>query len=324
MHWHTMINITVILTLRMMLSYSRIRFLKDFIVKGKGHLYTIKDAIDDLRHTGETDAPSLYIEEINALIKLEENSPRLERLKDFEQHKLSLGKEVSKRLNTELRSNGYRTIQRFSLYQHLAKAGTQAKKEISLFLRTNDESVIGEATLNDLISNNLYAVAKNPEGKPATIAHFVQLLNSLEAGEAVSDHAVEMKKFDCKNEFIGFLRSLKTKKQTQRALIADSPAPAALSIPDDACHYHPGEFRTLSVREMARIQSFPDWFELRSKVTTGGQMRKFEVPQYTQVGNAVPPLLGKAIGKVVSNILRAVDELPAQHQDAKAAVEHSM
>ncbi|KKM26106.1 hypothetical protein LCGC14_1588130 [marine sediment metagenome] len=52
----------------------------------------------------------------------------------------------------------------------------------------------------------------------------------------------------------------------------------------------------LIVREMARIQSFPDQFEFRSKVTTGGQMRKFEVPQYTQVGNAVPPLLGQKLG----------------------------
>ena len=54
---------------------------------------------------------------------------------------------------------------------------------------------------------------------------------------------------------------------------------------------------------MARFQSFPDSFEFRSKVTTGGKMRRFEVPQYTQVGNAVPPLLGRALGLVVKNIL---------------------
>lgn len=54
---------------------------------------------------------------------------------------------------------------------------------------------------------------------------------------------------------------------------------------------------------MARIQSFPDWYEIRSKVTTGGKMRRFEVPQYTQIGNAVPPLLGFALGKVCARIL---------------------
>ena len=84
-------------------------------------------------------------------------------------------------------------------------------------------------------------------------------------------------------------------KQTQKALVANQPAPAALSIPDDACHYC--DLRTLTVREMARVQSFPDNFKFLSKVTTGGQMRKFEVPQYTQVGNAVPPLLGYALGQ---------------------------
>ena len=98
---------------------------------------------------------------------------------------------------------------------------------------------------------------------------------------------------------------LYTKKQTQRALQADLPAPAALSIPDDACHYHEAveTQRTLTVREMARIQSFPDWYEIKSKVTTGGQMRKFELPQYTQIGNAVPPLLGLALGKVCKKII---------------------
>ena len=99
---------------------------------------------------------------------------------------------------------------------------------------------------------------------------------------------------------MNILKKHPTKKQTQRALAPNLPAPAALSIPDDACHYHRDEIRTLTVREMARIQSFPDNFEFRSKVTTGGQMRRFEVPQYTQVGNAVPPLLGRKLGQIIS------------------------
>ena len=89
-------------------------------------------------------------------------------------------------------------------------------------------------------------------------------------------------------------------------MIAIQPAPAALSIPDDACHYHKNESRTLTVREMARIQSFPDNFVFRSKVTTGGKMRRFEVPQYTQVGNAVPPLLGRALGLSIKALLHKI------------------
>lgn len=100
--------------------------------------------------------------------------------------------------------------------------------------------------------------------------------------------------FKEKQDFILYLDELRTKKRTQKALLDNNPAPAALSIPDDVCHY--SELRTLTVREMARIQSFPDNFMFLSKVTTGGDMRKFEVPQYTQVGNAVPPILGYTLG----------------------------
>lgn len=107
-----------------------------------------------------------------------------------------------------------------------------------------------------------------------------------------------------KRGLIEYLAGLSTKKFSQRALKRNVPAPAALSIPDDVSHY--SEPRTLSVREMARIQSFPDAFEFRGIVTTGGLRRRYQVPQYTQIGNAVPPLLGNALGKVVNSIL---DEL---------------
>ncbi|MGF1842294.1 DNA (cytosine-5-)-methyltransferase [Vibrio clamense] len=113
----------------------------------------------------------------------------------------------------------------------------------------------------------------------------------------------ELLPFLTKQLFIEYLRAHPTKKQTQKALVANAQAPAALSIPDDACHYDEHELRVLTVREMARIQSFPDNFVFRSKVTTGGQMRKFEVPQYTQVGNAVPPLLGVKLGYTINKIL---------------------
>ncbi|WP_409416312.1 DNA cytosine methyltransferase [Flavobacterium sp. PS2] len=103
------------------------------------------------------------------------------------------------------------------------------------------------------------------------------------------------------------MKSIPTKKHSQRALKEFGPAPAQLTVPDDLCHYHSEQPRTLTVREMARFQSFPDWFEFRSKVTTGGKMRKFQVPQYTQVGNAVPPLLAKSLGEVLKKQLKLIE-----------------
>lgn len=62
---------------------------------------------------------------------------------------------------------------------------------------------------------------------------------------------------------------------------------------DGYMYIHPTENRTLSVREAARIQSFPDNFEF-----VGNQQET-----YVQVGNAVPPLLGKAIGESLMKYL---------------------
>lgn len=114
------------------------------------------------------------------------------------------------------------------------------------------------------------------------------------------------KKLSTPNEVENYLISIATKKHSQRALKEKEPAPAQLTIPDDLCHYAKDQLRTLTVREMARFQSFPDWFKFRSKVTTGGISRKFEVPQYTQVGNAVPPLLAKALGESIISILKQI------------------
>ena len=121
------------------------------------------------------------------------------------------------------------------------------------------------------------------------------------------EHSEEYKKLTTPRQVEQYFQSIATRKHSQRALKENEPAPAQLTIPDDLCHYDKGQLRTLTVREMARFQSFPDWFRFRSKVTTGGTSRKFEVPQYTQVGNAVPPLLAKALGESLINIINVIE-----------------
>ncbi len=91
------------------------------------------------------------------------------------------------------------------------------------------------------------------------------------------------------------------KKRGIVVLDPDKPAPTLTSHPDDYVHYC--EPRILSVREYARIQTFPDWFEFKKKYTTGGKLRVVEVPRYTQVGNAIPPLFGEQAGLALIQIL---------------------
>jgi len=74
-------------------------------------------------------------------------------------------------------------------------------------------------------------------------------------------------------------------------------APTITNMPDDYLHYL--EPRIMTVRECARIQSFPDWYVFKSKYTTGGEQRKKEVPRYSQVGNAIPPLFAHQAGLVL-------------------------
>lgn len=78
-------------------------------------------------------------------------------------------------------------------------------------------------------------------------------------------------------------------------------APTITTLPDDILHYE--EPRILTVRESARLQSFPDWFKFLGVYTTGGARRKKACPRYTQVGNAVPPLLSRAIGLGIARAL---------------------
>ena len=154
--------------------------------------------------------------------------------------------------------------------------------------------------VNKSISSQVLKVLSGKENKIGLDAWDTLTQFSYYQGNGHSD------KFENLELFLSYLRSLKTKKHSQRALVAEKPAPAALSIPDDVCHYDESQLRTLSVREMARIQSFPDSFCFRSKITTGGTMRHYEVPQYTQVGNAVPPNLGYKLGLSLKELLRKV------------------
>jgi DNA (cytosine-5)-methyltransferase 1 len=95
------------------------------------------------------------------------------------------------------------------------------------------------------------------------------------------------------------------------------PGPTLTTLPDDILHY--SEPRILTVREYARLQSFPDWFRFQGKFSTGGAKRALECPRYTQIGNAVPPLLARAIGIAAARVLKESESPAAWRKIAKAA-----
>lgn len=91
------------------------------------------------------------------------------------------------------------------------------------------------------------------------------------------------------------------KKHTVIPLNGFDKSPTITTLPDDYIHYE--EPRILTVREYARIQSFPDWYIFQGKYTTGGKRRTQEVPRYTQIGNAIPPLFGEQSGLVLKKLI---------------------
>lgn len=100
-------------------------------------------------------------------------------------------------------------------------------------------------------------------------------------------------------------------KRSTTPLNPSAPAPTVTTLPDDIIHF--AEPRALSVRELARLQSFPDRFSFRGPYTTGGDRRRNACPRYTQVGNAVPPLLAEAIGEILLGLLAEKEPPKASH-----------
>lgn len=109
-------------------------------------------------------------------------------------------------------------------------------------------------------------------------------------------------------------KQFQTRKFSQRVLKArwgnGEPNMTATSLPDDYVHY--SQPRILTVREWARLQLFPDWYQFAGKRTTGGLRRAGnpqaglfdrEVPKYTQIGNAVPVGLAEKVGEHFKGLL---------------------
>lgn len=149
-------------------------------------------------------------------------------------------------------------------------------------IKNNYQKLLRQFVDNNAIPDSHRFVNHNPD----TVGIYEDLLVHAERDAPICD---ELK------------QELGINKRNLTVLDYTKPSPTLMSIPDDYVHYF--EPRVLTVREYARIQSFPDWFKFRGKYTTGGKRRKHEVPRYTQIGNAIPPLFAEHVGNVLKELV---------------------
>jgi len=137
-------------------------------------------------------------------------------------------------------------------------------------------------------------------------------------GDPVTEHEYSKHSPGVLNRFQAMIDGRKvvaTKKFAQRLLPREwglsGPSITVTSLPDDYVHFE--QPRSLTVREWARLQGFPDWYQFKGTRTTGGTRRAGNpvegihsraLPKYTQIGNAVPVPMAKAIGEHIAKILR--------------------
>jgi DNA (cytosine-5)-methyltransferase 1 len=136
------------------------------------------------------------------------------------------------------------------------------------------------------IENKIADSHRFPKHRPDIIEKFAVILNTCRKNKDIDAKTREY---------------FNIKKHTIIPLDKNAKCPTITTLPDDYIHY--SEPRILTVREYARIQSFPDWYEFKGKYTTGGKLRKKEVPRYTQIGNAIPPLFGEQSGLVLKQLI---------------------
>jgi len=119
--------------------------------------------------------------------------------------------------------------------------------------------------------------------------YFIEMLSYIPQGKSALDPDVQ--KIMPKS-----LRPTSGFKNSYQRIIGDAPSPTItrnFTTPSSANCIHPNQDRALSIREGARCQSFPDWFYF---LGTTDEKR-------LQIGNAVPPLLGRAIGESILNAI---------------------
>lgn len=200
----------------------------------------------------------------------------------------------------------------------LAMVGLAANRPVSVRNAISDLEVKGQALEPCPDARKREQVRyKRPRTKYQRLLHgsFAGEMNSMRLASHLASTEKKFKKL------IGYCRArkrmgvqlnskerkvLRNRKHTVVVLHPDKPSHTLTTLPDDLLHY--SDPRILTVREYARLQSFPDWFKFRGKYTTGGDQRVQECPRYTQAGNAVAPFVAQVLGSALIGLLVELEE----------------
>lgn len=170
--------------------------------------------------------------------------------------------------------------------------------------------------LEAIAGNRRKKIYGKKDGNPLPLAVIASLVPSVDMEPIVAslvkkDYLVQVEEcFELKNAFNGIFRRLRW----------DEPSEAVLTVFASPRYYvHPSQDRSFSVRECARIQDFPDDFVFC------GALKE----QYTQVGNAVPRLLARAVAQEVIEALHEAGHVRKKgpkatsvHGQREAACDH--
>ena len=201
----------------------------------------------------------------------------------------------------------------------LATVAIEQRKELGLAV---DRYVNVEEAVSDLAGNEVVSDPEFPDYKTCKYLDAESSYQKLMRKYVPSQEIPSSHRFNKHSQKIIDLITLAHKTQSPGRLSKDFlyennchsnkryvldttiPSSTLTTAPDEFFHYK--QPRIVTLREMARLQSFPDDFVFYGRYTLNGPARGIDVPRNAQIGNAIPPLVGRAFGKAIKEIYRKI------------------
>jgi len=201
------------------------------------------------------------------------------------------------------------------------------------------DTSIKEVLLSNNYPEDSFCTSKYPSDPEGSIQEYFRMSKNgkkmTARGDLITEHVYSRHRKDVVDRFDYMISNngeypvdFKTKKFAQRVLPkrwnGQGPNITITSLPDDYVHFE--QPRSITVREWARLQMFPDWYQFKGPRTTGGERRagnpidnlyERDVPKYSQIGNAVPVSLAKCIGRHFKRILLDSQLIQSTSQQTK-------